>query len=143
MIGVGDRGSPDAFRPLANLHALESVSIFSPFFTDASLEYLAALPNLRALHLAANVRLMPTITQFSRLETLRLEVCTLLEGAALASIAALPLEELDLRRMASITDADMQHLHGMQTLRRLRVDERISPRAFNALRSALPNAEVE
>ncbi len=155
----------DDLAPLAKLVALKQLALGEMRIDDGVFEYLRHLPKLETLILAytanrgdvtpllnlplKDVRLEGcrfvgdhSATSLARIPTLRkLEIhMTGLTDAGVAALAALPLETLWLG--PRVTDAAMQILGGMPTLRHLDIcAHNVSDEGARAL-STLPNLEI-
>lgn len=135
----------DAMLPtLAQMPELEELLISHGRFTEKGFAALAPLKKLRRLE-AVRTRLgenaAEALLQFPQLQRLNLDY-TGVNDAVLARLRTLPLVELKLDS-ANISDASVEHLATMQTLRDLNLyHTTVSETGYAKLKQALPQTKI-
>jgi internalin A len=141
--GLTDAG----LKEVAKIKALRTVELSHTNITDAGLKELAALTNLHALSVTAT-RVSDTgaeyLSTLENLYTLRLNHTNVSSMGLQALVALKHLRTLSLVANG-ITDADLTTIARMDSLKELdlRGNPRITDAGIAALRTALPNLEID
>jgi hypothetical protein len=145
--GAGRDLTIAAIEPLGRLSQLRVLRLQDYRLTDGHLAFLTGLTELRELDLSGNTlqgRCLPAFQKLPHLACLTLNRCENLDPANLRHVVGCQtLRRLDLQR-TSVSDAGLEVLYGMPNLKSVSIGgSLVTPRGRAALRAKLPpDAEV-
>ncbi len=136
--------SSSALKYAAGVRNVRFMRLWTPRFTDSSLGYLSAFPDLEALDLEGSGikgTSLASLKNLKRLSSLSLGALT--EDSALDQLKEIrPLRELDLRACKRLTEESLNKIAQLQQLRVVWLPEQIARRGRNLLKRQMAGCEI-